>query len=745
MADNNLTIQVQADNTKLQADLAVTKELFRQAAREVRDTAKEAAAGGDRQPLQDAVAQYAELGGRVKFLQGAIAATKGEHQGFLGTLREAGTGLRELGARALEFGVVLREVGDRIFPHFREIAALSLAGAAAEFVHLATEAASGVRQIENQARTLDVSTEAMEGFNLVASQAGVDQERFFQALAISSRRIGELREEAVKLTGQLPGAVTTLRGGMQGIADAANVARGSVHRLNESIFGTVQVARGGGEKQNVDFGKAFADIANDPALNTQERQIAIAERLTSLKDKTIQAALAQHEYGRSWREVIPALIGIRDRLKEADEEIHKSGLGLEDSEKTQARVFNASLATMKFYIERVKSIFGIEFGKALAPVFDEVKRFLTTNSGDIRRWAAEAGATLKNVSMDFIDLFRAATGTGSAAPQLRTDFARNFVAAKDAVVAAVRGIRAGFVALNGTLDLTARGFNAVFGTNFSGIGLGITAAVFGMAGGFRLLAPAVLLASRAFLFFLTNPVGLVLTAIGLVALTIYQNWDKIGPVIQGLWDKFQQFGAWVRDQLASAFNAAWEAAVSGIKTVLGWVDTLLQKLSKALNFVKSLGGSAGPGDLGDSITAGAAAGGLPGGAGGGWIHGPGTGTSDSVLIRASAGEHVTNERQASRFRPLLDAINSGSLAVRGFAEGGWIGEAFSGLMPHASIPAYAGGGRVSSDGGSLHLHIGDRSYEARAPQRTLEDLATAARYSDTVSLGRKPSTMYGSR
>lgn len=46
-------------------------------------------------------------------------------------------------------------------------------------------------------------------------------------------------------------------------------------------------------------------------------------------------------------------------------------------------------------------------------------------------------------------------------------------------------------------------------------------------------------------------------------------------------------------------------------------------------------------------------------AGGGWIGGSGTGRSDSNLIWASRGEHMTNADAAQRFAPILEGINSG--------------------------------------------------------------------------------------
>lgn len=56
---------------------------------------------------------------------------------------------------------------------------------------------------------------------------------------------------------------------------------------------------------------------------------------------------------------------------------------------------------------------------------------------------------------------------------------------------------------------------------------------------------------------------------------------------------------------------------------------------------------------------------------GGWIGGKGTGTSDSNLIRASLGEHITNAASAKKYAPLLDLINADRLP--GFSKGGRMG------------------------------------------------------------------------
>lgn len=53
---------------------------------------------------------------------------------------------------------------------------------------------------------------------------------------------------------------------------------------------------------------------------------------------------------------------------------------------------------------------------------------------------------------------------------------------------------------------------------------------------------------------------------------------------------------------------------------------------------------------------------VPGNATGGWIHGPGSGTSDSILRRLSNGEFVVNAKDARANAGLLEAINSGKFS-----------------------------------------------------------------------------------
>ena len=58
---------------------------------------------------------------------------------------------------------------------------------------------------------------------------------------------------------------------------------------------------------------------------------------------------------------------------------------------------------------------------------------------------------------------------------------------------------------------------------------------------------------------------------------------------------------------------------------------------------------------------------------GGAVRGPGTGTSDSIMAKLSNGEFVINAASTKKFRPMLEAINSGQMEMPAFADGGAVG------------------------------------------------------------------------
>ncbi|RAH99035.1 hypothetical protein DLJ53_25775 [Acuticoccus sediminis] len=135
-------------------------------------------------------------------------------------------------------------------------------------------------------------------------------------------------------------------------------------------------------------------------------------------------------------------------------------------------------------------------------------------------------------------------------------------------------------------------------------------------------------------------------------------------------------------QLGSAFSDAFSGFLQDLKSGKSGVEALQNALSRLadqlLNMVVSNLFSSLLGGLG---FAGGGEVNVPSFASGGRISGPGSGTSDSILARVSDGEHIIRAKQAKRFRPLLEAINSGAIdRLPAFAAGGAVGGASAAMM-----------------------------------------------------------------
>jgi hypothetical protein len=117
-------------------------------------------------------------------------------------------------------------------------------------------------------------------------------------------------------------------------------------------------------------------------------------------------------------------------------------------------------------------------------------------------------------------------------------------------------------------------------------------------------------------------------------------------------------------------------------------------------------------------------------ASGGMIHGPGSGTSDSITARLSNGEFVMSAAAVSRWGPSAMAALNG---LRNPFGGG-------------SLPRFAAGGLVGAAGGGtpVHLHLGGQSFVTNASEHVASAIVVASRREQMRSAGVKPS-WYGGR
>lgn len=772
MADSQITIGIRADASQLRADLALVNVQIAELGKQMRALAKEATVTGDTSALQAVAGQYQAASAHAARLGGELKTLSTAHKELVSPMAEAGHALGELRAHFGELGRSLGELAENIFPRFREIVALSIGAAAFEFVHLATEAAHGVREMENLSRAFGISTDSLEALHLVFAGTGTSIEDTNTTLSRMARAIGTAREEWIKTTGMMPGAVNVLRGELGHATEGVAAFRGGIKNLADDFVAGVKTMHGS-DQHLPDFSKPLEVLHinlarfKDDAKGQIELMVAISKGLDHLGDSSVKAAVTAALVGRGFARSAEALHDLGPALQRVEHDIEHSGLGLQDYEKRQAKEFEISLATTRFYFERVKQIIGGGLGQALIPVFNEIKDLLTHNSAAIRTWATDTGKYLTDVAKDFIHLFTGAVH-GADHVDLKTDFAKNFVLAKDAIVGAIGIIKEAFRGLMEVFDSVAKGINAVFGTKLSGKELAIVSAIGTVSGAFSTLALAAGTAASIVglaVAAIGLPITVIIAALGIAALGVVKNWDLMKGTAQAFWDMLKALGSYISDtfvglwaKATEAIAKAWTSVTDGITGNINALLGLLQSLAEAAGRVASAVGSALGADLaGAGANAEAAAmpfappgGGDFGGGGesahamGGLIRGLGTGTSDSIVARLSNGEFVVNARDTARHLGLLHAINNGFNAPR-FALGGLI-DGLANIMPAG--PAFASGGLVtaggggSAGGGAVHVHF-EGAYLPPEHPNVVKSLNRDARQAQMLSAGRKPGWVGG--
>jgi hypothetical protein len=209
--------------------------------------------------------------------------------------------------------------------------------------------------------------------------------------------------------------------------------------------------------------------------------------------------------------------------------------------------------------------------------------------------------------------------------------------------------------------------------------------------------------------------------------------DLISKAMQAGWDAIKEGAADVANWIADQFNKA-------VSTIKGYLDTLTDWAKSALAVVQ---GAA-------SAISGAANSATPAFAGGGYIRGPGTGTSDSIPARVSNGEYVLRAKAVSQYGlAFIEALNRGLVSLRDiprFSMGGIV----SALTP--TVPRFARGGFVdgaalsgggSSGGGTVNLHWDGETYSMSAPQSVIDRLSRYSSGKQVRNAGRKPTWYRG--
>jgi hypothetical protein len=379
---------------------------------------------------------------------------------------------------------------------------------------------------------------------------------------------------------------------------------------------------------------------------------------------------------------------------------------------------------------------------------------------------------------------------------------------KDAVVQAGQDISAAinnliipaFFALLRVLEMVSTAINAVFGTQLTGGELLAAAALLRLTGLMGALwesgkllvtmigllvaafgAWPVVIAAVGFAlgFLITNHLMKLGPVLASVVESFAAAWNGIAQKTDELWKAIKQsfsngvaavvdFFTSIPDGLAAAWDSivqsakdTWGAIVQGATEAgNGIADALRAGVDAALVYVK---------DLYDSVVqifnniisktmsvASAVASALNGGGGdvsgaqanarGGYIRGPGTGTSDSILSWLSNGEFVIRAEAVKKWGlGFFQALNALREPGGGFAQGGLVQAATAMLPP---IPRFAMGGPVVAGAGAggrpFTLQIGGEEFGGMtATDDAVSKLERYAVRQQVRSAGRKPQWFRG--
>lgn len=195
----------------------------------------------------------------------------------------------------------------------------------------------------------------------------------------------------------------------------------------------------------------------------------------------------------------------------------------------------------------------------------------------------------------------------------------------------------------------------------------------------------------------TSVVGIAILALSIAIAELLLHWNTVWSTMIKVIEGVRNFV--INDFVRPVVNAflSWEGMIlHSVAVAFGWVPGIGGKLKQAdkafqdfrNNVNNSLSGITAKKVVTVSVAMTAAsnpyAGGITGrAAGGGFVHGPGSGTSDTAgLFALSNGEHVTRAASVRKYgTKAMDAINRGQ-AVVGYRDGGQVG-----VDVQASVPS----------------------------------------------------------
>lgn len=429
--------------------------------------------------------------------------------------------------------------------------------------------------------------------------------------------------------------------------------------------------------------------------------------------QTEQTSLVMKTMGRGALDLIPIMKEGREGLLKFFDAARAGGSNTKLFDADINKLDEAFKATNRLNsgITAVRKSFVVPFADVFTPILNTIAQSLTESQPKVKAWAQGIANDVKVAVLDIIAVWK------GAEPQ--TDFGRGAVQAFQAIQAAIGFVTGAFNVLVAAFQPFVSVLNSTFGVDYSAKTYALAAAFLYLSGIIPALVTGFTLLIEALKFFLTTPIGVALAIIGLIALTIYQNWDKLAPLFKAVWQTLVDFTNWIGATFTQIWNTVLSTVMGYWQNFTNFIDRQVQYLVGLVNSLKNLlSGSAGAA-TNPNVAAPMATGGQV----------PGIGSGDTFPAMLTPGEFVMR-------RSVVDALGAPFFAA--------LNRGMGSFVPRNHF-ATGGLAAVGATGGApVHLHLGGQEFALSGQTKVVDALVTEAHRQRMRSGGLKPS-WYGGR
>lgn len=485
-------------------------------------------------------------------VSGVMATLRNAAKATGDSFKPLGESFKNLGESLGHFKESMVNLGEQVFPHFKEVAAVAVGASIAGFVELAKSSAQAAEEIKRNSELTGLSTLNYQALSNAAAKAGISQDEFTQAMTRLNRSLGESLIQAKTTTINVAQEIA------QGVSAAGVTVLNSHAKVTSKLVGDIQATF-----------KAIEPAAQ--RVFELEKEAAgkfpgvVPQSLTSIRQLLVENSQASEAFRKSLvglgvvlppKTLVEALERMRDAGSDLNLRIQQLGVKTQElgANGLQLRPLEAILVDLSKAFEAIpnkaeaaqqaQALFqrsGLRMLKVLQQIREGTanlaEEFVRMNV-PLDAFALEVGAklhaafvdmetALSNVKNLFILAFSpvltplleaitaAVTSNASAIVEwargiatsavpvvedlikllegfgkadLKTDFAKNLVDTVQALKDVATGAAAAFGVLVQAMDAVAAVINSIFGTEITGKALAIGAVVFTLAGGFTTLA-----------------------------------------------------------------------------------------------------------------------------------------------------------------------------------------------------------------------------------------------------------------